>query len=47
MLNLKQHILKGTGWQLWHATGINDQGQISGDGSLNGESRGFLLTPVK
>ena len=34
-----------TGWLLISATGINDNGQIVGDGRLNGVSHAFLLTP--
>jgi probable HAF family extracellular repeat protein len=47
LLDLNKLIPRNTGWSLWHATGINDRGQISGDGTLNNQSRGFLLTPVK
>ena len=36
------------GWdELWKALAVNDNGQICGTGSLNGEFRGFVLTPVK
>ena len=33
-------------WLLDAARGINDHGQIVGEGFFNGELRGFLLTPV-
>src|SRR5579871_392635 len=33
-------------WVLWRASGINDQGQILGDGLLKEKRRGFLLTPL-
>ncbi|HVL38023.1 MAG TPA: hypothetical protein VM328_01405, partial [Fimbriimonadaceae bacterium] len=36
----------GTGWQLVSAQSINAQGQIVGWGFLNGQRRGFLLTPT-
>jgi len=35
----------GDGWVLMEARAINDQGQIAGEGELDGEKRGFLLTP--
>ncbi|MGA2336194.1 MAG: hypothetical protein ABSG08_12525 [Terriglobales bacterium] len=39
-------LIPGTsGWVLNSATGINNWGQIVGSGMLNGEQRGFLLTP--
>lgn len=34
------------GWNLQNAVGINDSGQIIGQGSLNGISHSFLLTPL-
>jgi uncharacterized membrane protein len=37
----------GTGWELTRATGINDKGQIIGDGKHNGQPTSFLLTPIK
>ena len=36
-----------SGWVLQQATGINDGGQIVGTGIHNGNTRGFLLTPVR
>jgi uncharacterized membrane protein len=38
-------IPKDSGWYLQCAQGINDAGQISGFGLINGEVHGFLLTP--
>jgi probable HAF family extracellular repeat protein len=38
-------IPAGSGWVLQVAEGLNDAGQIVGQGELNGEARGFLLTP--
>ena len=35
-----------SGWHLYDATSINDQGQIVGNGSFNGVDAGFLLTPM-
>jgi len=35
----------GEGWVLIEARAINDQGQIAGEGELDGERRAFLLTP--
>jgi probable HAF family extracellular repeat protein len=37
----------GAGWVLWSAYAINDAGQITGLGYLNGQPRAFLLTPLK
>ena len=34
------------GWTLTVATGINDKDQISGQGYINGQLHGFLLTPI-
>ena len=33
------------GWQLYAANGINDSGQIVGNGYINGQDHAFLLTP--
>jgi probable HAF family extracellular repeat protein len=46
MLDLNDLIGTGTGWTLNGASGINDLGQIVGNGTLNGAQRAFLLTPV-
>jgi len=35
-----------SGWVIEEARGINDIGQITGTGKLNGQTRAFLLTPV-
>jgi probable HAF family extracellular repeat protein len=45
MLDLNDLIPSGTGWVLTEARGINDAGRIVGTGWLNGQQRGFLLTP--
>jgi len=44
--NLADLILPNLGWELDFAFSINDAGDIVGVGQLNGETRGFLLTPV-
>jgi probable HAF family extracellular repeat protein len=48
MLDLNQLMLPGSDFALLQsATGINDRGQIVGDGlTIGGESHAFLLTPV-
>lgn len=38
--------VKGAGWVLTHASVINNKGQIAGTGTLFGEPRAFLLSPV-
>lgn len=45
-INLNDRIPGGSGWLLNDARGINDAGQIVGNGRLNGVPRAFLLTPV-
>lgn len=45
-LNLNELIDPATGWALRLAYDINDNGQIVGEGIVNGEIHGFLLTPV-
>ena len=45
MLDLNNLIPANSGWLLQQATAINDQGQIVGYGTLNGQSEAFLLTP--
>jgi probable HAF family extracellular repeat protein len=44
--DLNDCIPAGSGWLLNDARGINDAGQIVGNGELNGAPRAFLLTPV-
>ena len=46
MINLQTQIPANSGWKLRQATGINDQGQITGFGQYNGKNRVFLLTPT-
>ena len=45
VLDLNTQIPANSGWVLKYATSINAAGQIAGDGYLNGQQRGFLLTP--
>lgn len=45
MHDLNVLIPLGTGWTLSWASGINDLGQITGYGTINGQTHGFLLTP--
>ncbi len=45
-INLNDLIDPAPGWELDSAWGINDSGQIVGNGELNGIGTGFLLTPI-
>ena len=45
--DLNAYVAPDSGWVLQKATGINDDGQIVGTGSHNGNTRGFLLAPVR
>jgi hypothetical protein len=45
MQDLNDLINSTAGWVLNNATGINIWGQIVGQGTLNGQSHGYLLTP--
>lgn len=38
-------LIDASGWRFEYAFGINDAGQIVGDGTLNGATRAFVLTP--
>lgn len=42
--DLNTLIPADTGWELTEAKSINDAGQITGIGTLNGERRGFRIT---
>ena len=46
MQDLNALIDPAEGWVLSSANGINEKGQIVGTGLLNGQSYGFLLSPV-
>jgi probable HAF family extracellular repeat protein len=45
MLDLNNLIPANSGWLLQYPNAINDQGQIVGYGTLNGQTEAFLLTP--
>ncbi len=45
VIDLNTLIDPASGWVLRKATGINDAGQIVGEGVVDGMVRGFLLTP--
>jgi uncharacterized membrane protein len=45
MQDLNDLVAPGSGWVLQNATGINTCGWISGNGTLNGVQRGFVLKP--
>lgn len=45
--DLNDLLPAGSGWELHAALDINDAGQIVGQGTHDGEGRGFLLTPVE
>ncbi len=47
MADLNDLIPSDSGWTLAEAHGINDRGQIVGDGEHNGQGRAFLLTPLR
>jgi uncharacterized repeat protein (TIGR01451 family) len=46
LTNLNAVIPAGSGWMIGPAYDINEAGQIVGSGFLNGEGRGYLLTPT-
>jgi len=46
MQNLNDLIAQNSGWILLEAFAINDRGQITGEGTLNGQPHAFLLTPT-
>lgn len=43
--NLNDLLPANSGWHLIEARGINDNGQITGYGTLNGQTRAFVLSP--
>jgi len=47
MTDLNALIPARSGWTLEKAAGINDRGQIVGQGLHHGQERAFLLTPVR
>jgi probable HAF family extracellular repeat protein len=46
MVDLNTFVDPLSGWELLDADGINDSGQITGQGLINDEYHAFLLTPV-
>jgi probable HAF family extracellular repeat protein len=46
MSDLNSLIPPNSGWTLSEAFGINDTGQITGTGAINGATHAFLLNPV-
>lgn len=44
--NLNSLLVNPAGWTLLSAEGINEQGQIIGFGTFNGQTRAFLLNPI-
>src|SRR5205807_1167183 len=46
MVDLNTLIPAGSGWELSTASGINDGGEIVGNGAHNGQMHAFLLTPM-
>lgn len=46
MKDLNNLLPSNSGWELNRAVSINNKGQIVGTGTFDGQSRGFLLTPV-
>ena len=44
--DLNDLLPAGSGWRLTRANGINSHGQIVGHGTIDGQTRAFLLTPV-
>src|SRR5262249_33676414 len=46
MFDLNSLIDPTAGWTLSKANGINDTGQITGSGLINGEQHAFVLTPI-
>jgi probable HAF family extracellular repeat protein len=47
MRDLNELLPPNSGWELLEANGINDAGQIVGEGSFKGQKRAFLMSPVK
>jgi hypothetical protein len=46
MQDLNQLIPGNSGWHLQSANAINERGEITGQGIMNGQSRAFLLVPL-
>jgi hypothetical protein len=46
IIDLNSLLPSGSGWLIYGALGINDAGQIVGNGITNGQERACLLSPV-
>ncbi|HYC31754.1 MAG TPA: GC-type dockerin domain-anchored protein [Gemmatimonadales bacterium] len=46
LTDLETAIAPDSGWSLWDASAITEDGRIVGAGVLNGRPRAFLLTPI-
>ena len=46
MIDLNTVLSPASGWTLLSATGINNAGQITGYGDLNGQAEAYLLSPT-
>ena len=46
MQDLNNLLPPGSGWVLSDADGINDLGQITGTGTIGGQTHAFEMTPV-
>jgi hypothetical protein len=46
MTDLNNLIDPALGWEILKGTAINDHGQIVGFGTINGQTHGFVMTPV-
>ncbi len=46
ILPLTNFLLPNSGWSNLYATGINNKGQIIGQGLFNGQEEAFLMTPI-
>jgi probable HAF family extracellular repeat protein len=47
MTELNKLLPPNSGWKLQYANAINNKGQIVGYGTFQGQTRAFLLTPLK
>jgi len=47
MIDLNSVLWNGGGWLLREAMGVNDAGQIVGEGLLNGQLHAFFLQPMR
>ena len=45
-VDLNTRIDSSLAWELQNARGINADGQITGTGTINGQSHAFLMTPL-